>query len=203
MGTLLLGASALAPRPAAASSASALELVRSARAAEANNDEARALRRYTDALGLDPTCEEAYLGLGALRVRRGDLREAERVYSVALAHLPQSRVATLERARVRWTLGAREEAAHDIEAAAVDDPPVLKELAVWYGELGQAPAQLAVWRRILVFAQAHGESPLLTEARLTVRALQILVDHADPVVAPGAGTTLRRLARDVARRSGG
>lgn len=193
----LLGAA-----PAEASSSSALELVRAARAYEAANDPDRALRRYTDALTLDPTCEEAYLGLGALRAKRGDLREAERVYSVALAHVPQSRIAVVERARVRWTLGQREEAVHDIETVAQEDPLVLKELAVWYGELGQAPAQLAVWRRLLVHAHAQTNDALLAEARAMVRALQILVDRADPVTAPANATPLRRVAKDLARRGG-
>jgi hypothetical protein len=64
-------------RPAWASSA--LELVQSARAHERAHEEDLALRRYMEALSLDPTCEEAYLGLGSLRARRGDLRESERV----------------------------------------------------------------------------------------------------------------------------
>src|SRR4051812_10074949 len=94
--------------PAAASSA--LELVRAARAHEAAHEEDVALRRYMEALSLDPTCEEAYLGLGSLRARRGDLREAERVYSVAIEHLPGLRSARLGRAYVRHALGAHVEA---------------------------------------------------------------------------------------------
>ena len=187
---------------ARATSSSALELVRSARAAESGGDEPRALRRYTEAIGLDATCEEAYLGLAALRARRGDLREAERVYSVALAHVPQSRVALVERARVRFRLGLREEAVRDVEVVAQEDPTVLRDLSVWYGEHGLAPAQLAVWRRLLAHAHATSNEALLVEARAMVRALQILLEHADPVTAPSPPSPVRRLARDVARRGG-
>lgn len=200
LGVVTLAALLALGGEARATSSSALELVRAARAAEAGGDEPRALRRYTEAIGLDGTCEEAYLGLAALRVRRGDLREAERVYSVALAHLPQSRVAIVERARVRFRLGLREEAVRDVEVIAQEDPTVLRDLSIWYGELGLAPAQLAVWRRLLVHARASANEALLTEARAMVRALQILVDDADPATAASPPSSVRRLARDLARR---
>src|SRR3954470_18338122 len=83
-----------------ASASSAVELVKIARAHEAARQEDLAVRRYMEALSLDPTCEDAYLGLGSLRTRRGDLREADRVYSVALEHLPQLRAARMARAWV-------------------------------------------------------------------------------------------------------
>ncbi len=85
------------PHVAAASSAE--ELVREARAHDAAHKEELALRRYTEALSLDPTLADAYLGLGELRARRGDAREAERVYSVAMEHVPGLRPALAGRAR--------------------------------------------------------------------------------------------------------
>src|SRR5207253_10180861 len=94
-------------RASPAQASSALELVKIARAHESARQEELALRRYMEALTLDPTCEEAYLGLGSLRTRRGDLREAERVYSVALEHVPQLRAARTARAWVRLALGRR------------------------------------------------------------------------------------------------
>jgi tetratricopeptide (TPR) repeat protein len=188
-----------APSPAFASSA--LDLVRIARAHEAAREEDLALRRYTEALSLDPICEEAYIGLGRLRARRGDLREAERVYNVALEHLPQLRAARLGRAYVRRALGARAEAADDLLAGAEDDPAALRVLAGWYGEDGQTPAQLAVWRRIIARAEATQDAALLHEARNTVRALVILVGPADPAAAPASDDkAFRRFVAALARK---
>lgn len=188
----------LAAAPASASSA--LELVRIARAHEAANHEDRALRHYTDALAIDPTCEEAYLGLGRLRARRGDLREAERVYNVALERLPGLRAARLGRAFVRRALGARAEAVDDLLTGSEEDPAVLRVLAGWYGEEGQTPAQLAVWRRIVARAQASQDAPLLHEARMMVRALLVLIGPADPAASPPGDDTFRRFVATLARK---
>src|SRR5262249_31673576 len=100
------------PRPARASSAD--ELIREARAHEAAHKDELALRRYSEALALDPTLAEAYVGLGDLRARRGDTREAERVYSVALEHVPTLKIALAGRARARWALGLHEDAELDM-----------------------------------------------------------------------------------------
>ncbi len=169
-----------------ASASSALELVRQAHAREATNNADVALRLYTDALALDPTCGPAYLGLGELRTRHGDLREAERVYSVALEHIPDLQSARLARAYVRRALGTRTEAIEDLLALAslAPDPAPLRILARWYAEESQTPMQLAVWRRIHVLAETVGDRPLLREARATIRALLLLVGDADPVAAP-------------------
>jgi tetratricopeptide (TPR) repeat protein len=184
-----------------ASASSALELVRIARAHEAAREDDLALRRYTESLGLDPTCEAAYLGLGRLRARRGDLREAERVYNVALEHLPGLRAARVDRAHVRRALGARAEAIDDLLTGAEDDPSALRVLAGWYAEEGQAPAQLSVWRRIVARAEASHDDALLHEARTTVRALVILVGSADPAAAPmPEGGPFRRLVATLARK---
>lgn len=163
---------------------SAHELVRIAHAHEQAHQDELALRRYTEALSLDPTCEEAYLGLGSLRARRGDLREAERVYSVALEHFPQLRPARVARAYVRRALGAHDEAVHDLLTGMEDDTATLRILASWYGQDGQTPAQLAVWRRIVARAEASHDATLLHEARTMVRALVILVGTADPAASP-------------------
>lgn len=185
--------------PAFASSA--LDLVRIARAHEAANEDDLALRRYTEALSLDPTCEEAYLGLGHLRARQGDLREAERVYSVALEHLPGLRAARIGRAHVRRALGARTEAIDDLLTGAENDPAALRVLATWYGEEGQTPAQLAVWRRIVARAETTQDAALLHEARTTVRALVILVGPADPAAAPATDDKkFRRFVASLARK---
>ncbi len=201
--SLLLQVTALtAAVPAFASSAE--QLVREARAHEAAQKEELAIRRYTEALSLDPTLGDAYLGLGDLRARRGDAREAERVYSVALEHVPSLRVALAGRARVRRALGMHDEAERDLLAYALEtsDRAALKELAVWYGEDGRAPAQLAIWRRLLSLAEKAGDVSLTREARTTVRALQILVGPADPVSAPSEGDDVRRAFARMAKRGG-
>jgi len=198
---VLLGAS-LSVLPRTAHASSALELVKIAHAHEVAREDDLALRRYMDALALDPACEEAYLGLGSLRARRGDLREAERVYTVALEHLPQLRAARLGRAYARRALGARAEAMDDLLGGAEDDPAALRILASWYAEEGQTPAQLAVWRRILARAEITQDPHLLHEARTTVRALVILVGPADPAAAPAYDDRIRKLVAHVARRAG-
>lgn len=186
----------------AAASSSALELVRIARAHEAAHDEDVALRRYMDALALDPTCEEAYLGLGSLRARRGDLREADRVYTVALERIPELRAARLGRAHVRRALGLRAEAIDDLVAGSEGEVAALRVVAAWFGEDGQTPAQLAIWRRIAAHADIRHDMALANEARTMVRALVLLVGPADPAAAPTDERGLRRLVASLARRGG-
>ena len=186
------------------SSSSAAELVREARAHEAVHQDDLAARRYSEALALDPSLAEAYLGLGELRARVGDAREAERVYSVALAHVPSLRPALAGRARARWAMGQHDEAEQDLEAFATDgdDPGTLRELAAWYAQDGRVPAQLAVWRRLLVTGARGSDASLAREARTMVRALQILVGPADPATSPTERGELRRALAVIALRGG-
>ncbi|HSO36763.1 MAG TPA: tetratricopeptide repeat protein [Labilithrix sp.] len=201
LAAILIAACVATSTPASASSA--LELVRAARAHEAAKEEDLAVRRYMEALALDPTCDEAYLGLGSLRSRQGDLREAERVYSLAIEHLPGLRAARLGRAYVRRALGARTEAVDDLLMGGDEDPAAMRILAGWYGEEGQTPAQLAVWRRIAARAEATADAVLLHEAKTTIRALLILVGPADPAATPATEDRgVRRLVATLARRGG-
>jgi len=178
--------------------------VREARAHEAAREDELAIRRYSEALSIDPTYGDAYLGLGALRLRRGDAREAERVYSVALAHLPALATALVGRAEARRALGFADEAERDLEeyARAHDDPAALRLLASWYGEEGRLPAQLAAWRQMRAAAARSGDATLEREARTMVRALQIVVDRADPAIAPASDAAVRRAIASIARRGG-
>jgi tetratricopeptide (TPR) repeat protein len=187
---------------APAQASSAIELVRMARAHETAKEDDLALRRYMEALALDPTCEEAYLGLGALRARGGDLREAERVYSLALEHVPALREARTKRAYVRRALGMRREAVEDLLAGAEDDPATLRVLAGWHGEDGQTPAQLAVWRHVAERAERTQDTVLLHEARRMIRALVILVGTADPAASPPDERGVRRVVATLARKGG-
>jgi tetratricopeptide (TPR) repeat protein len=187
-----------------AHASSAQELVRSAHRLEQAHEDDLALRRYMEALSLDPTCEEAYLGLGSLRSRRGDLREAERVYSMALEHVPALRPARLARAYVRRALGAAAEAIEDLLTGAEDDIATLRILASWHGEDGHTPAQLSVWRRIAARAEAAKHEAVVREARTMVRALLILVGTADPAASPpdNRDRGLRRTVSVLAKRGG-
>jgi tetratricopeptide (TPR) repeat protein len=197
-------ASLLGAAPAAAGSAE--ELVREAHAHEAAREDDVALRRYAEALTLDPTLGDAYLGLGALRLHLGDAREAERVFATALSHVPALSLARLGRARARRALGAAAEADADLEAylATNDDADAGRQLAAWYAEESRPLAQLAAWRRLLAMAERHADRALRKEARLTVHALELIVGDADPVRAAlglrGASSVRRGMARAEGRR---
>ena len=197
---VLAVALALRARTAGAT-ASGDELVRQARAHEVAREDDVAARRYMEALSLDPDNQEAWLGLGALRLRVGEPAEAERVFQAALRRLPTLYRAMRGRARARWALARHAEAEGDLLAYATDagDPAALRELSDWYGADGRAPAQLATWRQLL--AVASDEAALL-EARRMVRALVILVDGADPAASPAGADTTRRGLASMARRAG-
>jgi tetratricopeptide (TPR) repeat protein len=189
----------------AGASSSVSELLREARAHEAAREDDMAVERYTEALALDPTCGPAYLGLADLRARRGDLREAERVYSMAIEHTPDLSAALVGRARVRRALGALDEADEDLHRYATEEEDLraLRELAGWYAAEGRTSAELASWRFLYAIALLRGLDPaLVREARATVRALQILVGPADPVVSPDTRDSVRRGIAEVARRGG-
>ena len=198
-------------RATGARASSCDELVRSAHAQEASGEVDRALRLYTDAITVDPTCAAAYLGLGALRERSLDLREAERVYSVALEHVPTLADAHARRAGVRFRLGLHDDAVAELRAL-VDAPQgddasrhnaaaALRQLATWYAEERQLPAQLACWRRLLALAEKVSDEALTRESRTMVRALQLLVGPADPVTQPIRPTPLRALVARTAATS--
>jgi len=200
-----MGALALGCATGTARASTATDLVREARQLEAAHEEDRAIRRYTDALELDPTCAPAYLGLADLRARRGDTREAERVYSVALEHVPALHAALIGRARVRRVLGDARLGDLDLERYLnhEEDLSEMRELAGWYGEEGRAAAQLAMWRRLYATALRVGaEVAVVREARATVRALQLLLELADPVISPAERDPVRLGLAAMARRGG-
>jgi tetratricopeptide (TPR) repeat protein len=190
-----------APRAALASS-SADELVRQAHAHEDAREDDLALRRYMDALTVEPTSAGAWLGLGALRMKLGETAEAERVYDAALERIPTLRLALQGRARARWALGRHAEAEDDLELYAASELAPLRELADWFGADGRAPAQLATWRRLLAAARDQDDESLEREARRMVRALVILVDGADPAASPVDADATRRALAAVAARGG-
>jgi tetratricopeptide (TPR) repeat protein len=180
------------------------ELIRQARAHEAVHEDDVAVRRYMEALELDATAGDAWLGLGALRLRLGEPGEAERVYDAALQRIPLLHRAVEGRAHARWAQGRHAEAEGDLEAYATaeGDPTALRELASWYGSDGRTPAQLATWRRLLAMAIAGGDPGSEREARRVVRALVILADGADPASSPPEPDATRRGLAQIARRGG-
>lgn len=182
-------------------SSSADELVRQARSHEAAHDDDVAVRRYMEALEIDPLNEDAWLGLGALRLRIGEAAESERVYDAALLRVPSLHRALQGRAHARWAQGRHGDAEDDLEAytALEHDADSMHELATWYGTDGRTPAQLAVWRRLLATASDDAGQ---REARRMVRALVILVDRADPAASPVEPDAARRAMAVIARRGG-
>jgi tetratricopeptide (TPR) repeat protein len=201
-GTAFFLALFAAAQPAAASSAD--DLVLQARAHEAAHEEDLAVRRYSEALTLDPANTEAWLGLGALRIKIGDVVEAERVYTAALERVPSLQRALEGRAKARWALGHHVEAEEDLEtyAGAGDNVGALRELAEWFGADGRTPLQLATWRRLLGAATRLGDHGFETEARRMVRALVIVVGGADPASSPIDPDPTRRAMAHIARRGG-
>ncbi len=202
---LLAVVAMVSPRTARAdASESALELVREAHEHEAAQEDLLAVRRYAEALALDPTLGDAYLGLGALRLRGGDPREAERVFDVALARIPELHRALLGRSEARMALGLEGAAEADLDeyVREAGDPAALRELADHYAHESRAPAQLAIWRKIRALTSERGDTPLARQALTMVRALQILVGGADPVTRPTADDPTRRGIARVAARGG-
>jgi tetratricopeptide (TPR) repeat protein len=197
-----MGLVAAAGRDARASSAD--ELVREAQEHERANEDDVAARRYTEALAIDSGNQSAWLGLGALRFRIGEIAEAERVYAAALAHVPGLRRALEGRARSLWALGRHAEAEASLReyADAADDTAAYRLLAGWFGTDGRLPAQLATWRRILARADEHGDPAETADARVMVRALVAVVGAADPAASPAAVDPTRIELARIAREPG-
>lgn len=188
--------------PRAARASSSDELVASARRAEAAHEDDVAVRRYTEALALDGTHEEAWLALGALRTRLGDLTEAEHVYSACIARLPGSTKAHLARADVLHALGRLPEAVAEVEIVARAEPSVRRKVAGYYMSDGLYPAALAAWRSLLVSGTADGDEGLVKEARAMIRALVLFAKPLDPAAYPASTSRSRVWLGVIARRGG-
>jgi tetratricopeptide (TPR) repeat protein len=185
------GVSLMSEEPSRASpTSSAALLVAQGKEREAAGDELTALKRYGDALALDPTSDEAYLALGNLRTKRGELAEAEQVYGTALTRLPGSVVIVLARARVRRLAGKLPDAADDLARARVaignDGSKLERELLVETITLkrlqGEPAAQLAAWRRLLAIARHDGDATAIKEASIQARALGMYMGEVDPAL---------------------
>lgn len=192
----------VASTTSAHANASSDELVRQGKLHEACDEPNAALRSYTDALTIDPTSADAYLGLGSVRMRLGQAHEAEVVYSTALEHIPTLTAAIAGRAHARRALGARDLAERDLAdyAKTTESVAAWRELAKWYGEEGRFSAALSVWRSLLDFGEIKNDEPLQNEARKTIRALVVLAKPVDPAAYPSTNDLTRRILANIARR---
>lgn len=154
-----------------------------------------AAQRFRQALEIDPTFGRAYLDLGALRVTEGDLVEAERTYSAALEHIAGFTEGFVARASVRRRLGKRQGVLTDLESAlsfAPTDTKIALELVTAAIAAGNLPLALGVARRAWRIADAAGDASSARDARLSIRALQILIADIDPVGAANVDNPVRR-----------
>jgi tetratricopeptide (TPR) repeat protein len=186
-------------------SSAAGELTRQGRDHARTGDDALAMRRFADAVHLDPSYGPAYLELAAARERAGDFVEAERTYDVAIEHIPDFVAALRGRAALLRRMGefAREMADLERVARLAEGPDTLRALAARYVEGRAWPAALATFRRLRLLAERNGDEQLVRESTVQVRALAVLCGELDPAV---AGAThhdwVRRAVASVARRRG-
>lgn len=208
--TLALGCAPAAARADGVgwATAQAAELTRQAEARAARGEADVALARYLEAIRFDATYGPAYLGLGALYERAGDLREAARIYTMGLDHVSGFVEGYRARAALLSRQGQLDAAIGDLTAAAAlrrDDPALLRELCRAYVAASALPAALGVARRLSELAAEASDSALAAEARTQARALSILIGEADPVRAGlrGRGPVRHALALHVARAAPG
>jgi tetratricopeptide (TPR) repeat protein len=204
---LVLGASTrvCAEGNGAWASSAAAELTRQGREHAANGDDDLAVRRFADAVRLDPSYGPAYLELAAARERAGDLTEAEHTYDVAIEHVPSFIAAFRARAALLRRMGefAREVADLEHLARVAEGPDTLRALAARYVEARAWPAALMTFRRLRALAEQSGDEPLGREATVQVRALGVLCAELDPVMAGARHHDwVRRALASVARRRG-
>ncbi|MGE3675899.1 MAG: tetratricopeptide repeat protein, partial [Polyangiaceae bacterium] len=166
---------------------------------------ARALTVYHQAMVMDPSFAEAYFGLGKLRQRQGDTREAERIYTQA-ARLRNGGAKAFElRARLRYISGRQLEALTDLAEALrlePEDVPRLELASQWYVAQQAWPAALAVWRRLLAIYRDHGQADAARRAQIQVQALTMLAGDSDPVSTPNHSGWVPNALRHISLRGG-
>jgi tetratricopeptide (TPR) repeat protein len=181
----------------------AAELTRQGQEHARRGDDALALRRFAEAVRLDPTYGPAYLELAAARERGGDFDEATRTYDVAIEHVPDYIAAFRARAALLRKTGDFTREIADLEhlARIAEGPDTLRALATRYAEVKAWPAALATFRKLRAWAEEHGDEPLRRDAHLQVRALTVLSAELDPVMAGKVDRGwLRRALASIARR---
>jgi tetratricopeptide (TPR) repeat protein len=177
------------------------ELTRQGQAHAHDGDNDLAIRRFLEALTLDPGYGPAYLELGAARMRGGDLQEAQRTYDLAIERIPNFAAAYRARAALKRRMGETEAEIEDLEMATklAETPETLRELAGRYVETKAWPAALATWRRMSAFAEVRGDQALRHEASTKMRALQLLCAELDPVTGVSQRGWARHSLASIAR----
>lgn len=181
------------------------------KASEASGEDLVAIKRYSDAMAIDPSSEAAYLALAGVREKRGELLEAEEILSVGALRVPTSVDMLIAQGRVLRRRGHTNEAADALRHAtslegATASPreiAILRERATLERERTAPAAELAVWRRLLAIARQTDDAKLEKEAALQARVLALYVGEIDPVMS-GKAThdPLRRTLFSIARRGG-
>ncbi|MBA3809587.1 MAG: hypothetical protein H0X28_14530 [Solirubrobacterales bacterium] len=116
-----------------------------------------AYARLEDAAGLNPLSDEAYLELGSIALRYGELSRADRAFAAALRRTPNDAYATLERGAIASQGGRRSAALALLRRAVVLDPRdgLAREALAIVGE-GHRVSVDALNRSILLKAQQLG-----------------------------------------------
>lgn len=156
---------------------------------------AEALTAYTEAISLDGTDGLSILALARLRLRLGDLAEAERLLAAALRFPDSASGAHAERGRLREAQGRTSDAITDYEhalALAPEERAVAAALVRLHVQARAWLPALAVQRRL----HAETRDPMvLQEAKLSIQALALLAGPLDPVHrGPAAAQTFTRRA---------
>jgi tetratricopeptide (TPR) repeat protein len=195
----------------ASPAASAELLVKQGKASEASGEDLVAIKRYSDAMAIDPSSEAAYLALAGVREKRGELLEAEEILSVGVLRVPTSVDMLRAQGRVLRRRGRWSEAESALRHAAglegtTGSPreiAILRERATLERERLAPAAELAVWRRLLAIARQNDDPQLEKEASVQARVLALYVGEIDPVMS-GKAThdPLRRTLFSIARRGG-
>jgi Tfp pilus assembly protein PilF len=184
--------------------ATARELVRQGREYASRQEDASAIRRFSDALVIDPTYGPAYVELGAARERTGDIDEAERVYERGIAYAPRFSGTYLARGELRQRRGERAQAAMDFETASRlggGDARSLQKIAAHEVAVRAWPAALARYRWLATSAAVSHDLEQEHDASVQAAALSILCAELDPVRAGATGRGwVRASEASVARR---
>ncbi len=113
-----------------------------------------AYARLDDAASLNPLSDEAYLELGSIALRYGELDRADRAFAAALKRTPGDAYATLERGAIASQAGRRQAAlALLVRAVALDPRDGLARQALSIVKAGQRVSVDELNRSILLKAQ--------------------------------------------------
>jgi len=99
-----------------------------------NRADLRALRRFQEAVEIDPYLWEAYYNMGVLHRRRGEMREAITALNEARRIQPGAREPLLALAEVQYALGERDEAISLLDVFVDVDPDAV-EVRVAYATM--------------------------------------------------------------------